>query len=100
MRSRTAGTLGWSLLGGLLVSGAGILIPLFGWALAPGMIVSWAIFPKGIETGVGHRGGSFAAVLLGSAVFWAAVLLPVIAIKQALGRRRREPKAASKKEDR
>ncbi len=100
MRFRPAGVLGWSLLGGLLVSVAGIVIPLFGRALVPGMIASWAIFPKGIQTEAGYRGGSFAAVFLGSAVFWAAVLLPVIAIKKALGRRTREPKAAGKREDR
>lgn len=78
---------------GLAVSAAGLLAPLFGWALVPGMVVSWAVFPRGIDT-AGHRGGSFGAVFLGSAIFWAAILFPLVI---AVGRRRRKAQGSRDK---
>jgi hypothetical protein len=63
-----------SVLAGLLVSAVGTVVAPFGWALVPGMVLSWALFPEGVHTGSGVGAEYFVVILLASVAAWSAVL--------------------------
>jgi hypothetical protein len=84
-----------ALVAGIFVAALGTAVSPFGWAMAPGMALSWILFPEGVHGNAGGAGaGSFAAIFVGTVVFWAVALFLILTVGRWLRHRGKSDVAA------